>query len=108
VPGDIQLPDQDRNYFFPCRELFWGEVTAQLRTISVESLKATVKIYVYYYGPVPQNIVDDFDASVVSQIVADFPYPEEIDPMIEFEFARCDLPGKLLWRDDLVLFRKEE
>lgn len=78
-----------------------------MRAISVESSKGRVKIWVYHDGPVPKNIVDDFDASVVSQIVADFPYPERIDPLIEFEFARCDFLEKLVSRGELVFLRKE-
>jgi hypothetical protein len=84
-----------------------GEVTSNMRAISVEWSTDRIKIWVYYDGPVDEDIVDDFDASAVTQVVADFPYPDKGDPKIDFEFLRCDIPQKIGNRGEFVFYRNE-
>ena len=44
----------------------------------------------FHDGSWPSEVEDDFDASVVTQVIADFPYPERGDPEVHYEFVRLD------------------
>jgi hypothetical protein len=72
-----------------------GEITPEMRAVAVQWSPARVTIRVYTDGEAPAEIREGFDASVVTQVVADFPYPERGDPTVAVEFLRCDAPSRL-------------
>ena len=69
-----------------------GEITPEMRAVSVEWSPKEVLLRVFVDGLVADQIRDDFDASVVTQIMADFIHSERCEPPIEFEFIRVDDP----------------
>jgi hypothetical protein len=58
-------------------------------------------------GAIAGSVCEDFDASAVTQVVADFAWPERGDPQVSFEFVRCDFPQRPDWRGELVFGRSE-
>jgi hypothetical protein len=69
-----------------------GEVTPEMRAIEVVVTSGRVLLRVFTDGEAPARVRDDFDAGAATQIVADFPYPEDGDPEVAVEFVRCDFP----------------
>jgi hypothetical protein len=84
-----------------------GEVTPEMRAISLELSQKVLRVTVFIDGLVDEDLVDDFDSAVITQIIADFPEPDRDDPAVEFEFIRADVPAPLEPRGRWVYFRKE-
>lgn len=84
-----------------------GEVTPQMRFIGVEFSSERIHIIVWHDGVVAESISADFDAGVVTQVHADFAWPERGDPQTSFEFVRCDFPQRPDFRGTLVYGRSE-
>ncbi len=72
-----------------------GEILPTFRLISVEYSEAEIKIWVYHDKKIDSNEIEEFDRTVISSVVADFPYPEHSDPKVAFEFVRVDYPEKI-------------
>ena len=72
-----------------------GEVTPGMRAIAVDWDQERIQVRVFHDGPWDASLEENFDASVVSQVVADFPWPERGDPRVVYEFIRLDGPGPL-------------
>ena len=85
-----------------------GEIDPYMRAVSVEWDESRIRIHVYYDGLVTDEALGDFDAGAVTQVVADFPYPEREDPSVEFDMLRCDSPSPVPARGVLVFARKGE
>jgi hypothetical protein len=84
-----------------------GEVTPEMRAVAVQWSPERIAIRVYTHGEPPAAVREDFDASVVSQVVADFPCPDGGDPAVEYEFVRCDAPTRLPDWGHLVFARSD-
>ncbi len=84
-----------------------GEITPEMRAVAVQWSPNRIAIRVYTDGEAPAEVREDFDASVVTQVVADFSFPDQGDPSVEFEFARCDAPTRLPDWGQLVYARAE-
>src|SRR5438132_184142 len=84
-----------------------GEVTPQMRFIGVEFSSERIHIIVWHDGIVDESVNADFDAGAVTQVVADFSWPEHGDPQTSFEFIRCDFPQRPAFRGLLVFGRNE-
>lgn len=69
-----------------------GEVTPEMRAIEVQLSRTQIVIRVFTQGVPSEALRDDFDAGMVTQVVADFPYPDRQDPEVSVEFVRCDSP----------------
>lgn len=88
-----------------------GEITPGMRAVSVRWNERRIQIRIFHDGPWPAEVEADFDACAITQVVADFPYPDRGDPEIQCEFVRLDgrnaLPGL---RDDeaFVYARNDE
>lgn len=78
-----------------------------MRFISVEWSEAEIRIWIYVDGPITEEIREDFDAGAITQVVADFPYPDRGDPRIYFDFIRCDFPEAPFINGEIVYGRKE-
>jgi hypothetical protein len=70
-----------------------GEITPEMRAITVAWSPAEIRLRVFVDGPVSDAAMADFDASAVTQVVAEFSYPERGNPRVEFEFVRIDPPA---------------
>ena len=84
-----------------------GEITPQMRFIGVKFSAERIHIIVWHDGVVDESISADFDAGAVTQVVADFAWPERGDPLVSFEFVRCDCPQRPDFRGTLVYGRSE-
>ena len=84
-----------------------GDVKPYVRAISLDVTKSLLKLWVFHDGPVPLEDIENFDAVVVAQMVADFPDPDKSDPSCEFEFVRIDQPGKIDPRGEFIFYRWE-
>ncbi len=100
--------DLRRRVLLSVQRALVGEITPQMRYIDVEFSAERIHIIVWHDGAVGSSVVDDFDAGAVSQVVADFPYPEQHDPQVSFEFVRCDSPQRPEFRGTLVYGRSEQ
>ncbi|MBA3572225.1 MAG: hypothetical protein H0W34_09675 [Pyrinomonadaceae bacterium] len=85
-----------------------GGITPQMRYIGVEFSTECIHIIVWHDGAVASSVVQDFDAGAVTQVVADFPYPEQHDPQVSFEFVRCDSPQRPEFSGTLLYGRGEQ
>ena len=63
-----------------------GEITPGMRAISVRWNNQRICIRVYHDGPWATEDSEDFDAGAVTQVVADFLPPTDI----QYEFVRLD------------------
>ena len=72
-----------------------GEVTPEMRAGSVGWSAAEIRVRVYVDGPISDDVRDEFDACAITQIVADFAWPERGDPRVELEFIRVDEPAPI-------------
>lgn len=85
-----------------------GEITKEMRAISVEWSAERIQVWVYVDGPIDKEAQEEFDASVMTQIVSDFPDVGKGDPAANFVFVQCDAPQRLDYRGWWVYARKEE
>lgn len=67
-----------------------GEISPGMRAVSVCWDAQRILIRVFYDGPWPKEVEEDFDAGAVTQVVADFPYPDRDDPKVLYEFISLD------------------
>ena len=84
-----------------------GEVTPEVRAVAVAWSAERITIRVYTCGEAPAVLRDEFDASVVTQVVADFSHPEGGGPEVAVQFERCDPPAPLPDGGQLVYARAE-
>lgn len=84
-----------------------GEITPWMRCVGVEFSFERIHLIVWYDGAHDEDVRADFDAGVVTQIVAHFPCPDQGDPEVSFEFVRCDFPERPEFRGVLVYERRE-
>lgn len=91
-----------RNVLLSVQRALVGEITPEMRAIEVELAPGRILIRVFTDGEPAETLQDDFDAGMVTQVVADFPYPENGDPEVALEFVRCDSPKPVLVRGLLV------
>jgi hypothetical protein len=85
-----------------------GCITSEMRFISVEWSRHRIHLHVYVDGVMCEDTYADFDAEAMTQIVADFPYPDRDDPQVSCMFHRCDFPQKPDIEGDLVFGRRED
>jgi hypothetical protein len=85
-----------------------GEITEDMRAIAfaVDWPARLIEIRVYTQGEASDETKEDFDASAITQIVADFSFPEKGDPMVTFSFQRCDEPSLIPNWGSFVFARK--
>src|SRR4051794_28718007 len=81
-----------------------GEVSPQMRAIEVEWNIAKVILRVFTDGESTEQLRQDFDASVVTQFMANFTDLRPM-PQIDFEFVRRDTPQTIPVRGRLVFAR---
>ena len=72
-----------------------GEIVDCMRAFAVNWSPEHVEIRVYTNGETSEDVKDDFDAAVVTQVVADILQPEGSEPAISYSFERCDPPAPL-------------
>ena len=88
------------------QEALVGEVSPEMRAIEVERNLAKVTLRVFTDGSAPDQLREDFDASVVTQFMANFTDLQPM-PQIDFEFVRCDAPQTIPVRGRLVSARAD-
>ena len=85
-----------------------GEIDPCFKAISVEIAEDVVKFFVFTDGTHNDDIVEDFDAMVMTQMVSDFPDFDTRDPKMDFEFIAEEEPlsakGVLIYAKKGVLF----
>lgn len=84
-----------------------GAISCNMRAISLELLEQTIVLTVYHDGTMEEDEIEDFDADVVTSVVADFPGFDASDPEIKYRFIRLDAPAKIEYKGQLVFQRKE-
>jgi hypothetical protein len=72
-----------------------GEITPDMRAVSVQYEPQTILLHVYHDGPVAQTVIDDFEAGAITQLIADFPYPERGDPAVEVQWHEHGAPAPI-------------
>jgi hypothetical protein len=82
-----------------------GEITPEMRAIEVEWSPERIMLRVFTEGEAGERLREDFDASAVTQVIADFAIPAEGGPHVAFEFVRCDAPERIPVRGTLVFAR---
>lgn len=84
------------------------EITPEMRFVSVESSLSDIHIWVYIHGRIKERVKDEFDTGAVTQVAADFAYPDRPPVIVHFDFIRCDYPQKPEFRGLVVYGRKED
>ncbi len=79
-----------------------------MRAVTAEWSSAEIRLRVYIDGKVTDVIREGFDASVVTQVVADFPWFERGDPSVASEFVEAPSPAPLSLRGVPVFLRAGE
>ena len=54
----------------------------------------SIRLHVYVCGVMREDTYEDFDSEAMTQIVADFPYPDRDNPHVSRMFHRCNFPQK--------------
>ncbi len=72
-----------------------GEVTPAMRAVAVELTPGHLRVRVYTDGESTAEARLEFDLEVMSEVLADFPWPEFGSPEISLEFVRHDPPARL-------------
>ena len=85
-----------------------GEIIPAFRLISVEYSDAEIKIWVYHDGKINSDEIEEFNTTVVTEVEADFPCPEQSDPKVDFEFIQIDYPEKIKPKGWPVYGRREK
>lgn len=70
------------------RRALIGAVPPEIRAVTVECSAALVLVRVFADDDAPDSVHEEFDADVITQVVADFPYPDHGDPRIDLVFVR--------------------
>jgi len=65
-----------------------GEIDPRMLAIGVHISPSLVRISLYLRADAPESVAEDFDGGAISQVVADFAYPERGDPNIELVVVR--------------------
>ena len=84
-----------------------GCITPEMRYISVEWSRHRISLHIYVDGAMRDNAYEDFDAEAMTQIFADFSFPDQKPPQVGCTFHRCDAPQKPDSEGRLVYGRKE-
>jgi hypothetical protein len=84
-----------------------GEVDPSMRFIAVDIVAGGIHLIVWHYGLLSEEVVEDFDAAVVTQVLADGVADFALEHPVTFEFLRSDGPAKPVFRGTLVFGRKE-
>lgn len=101
-------PDTRQQILLSVQRALVGEVWPSIRAISVDISTTRVSIYAYWDGPIDADQLEEFDGGAITQVVADFPYPEHGDPSIRLRPMRCDAPQPIPVRGQLVYARARE
>jgi hypothetical protein len=104
---NINAPEFRSIVLLSVQRALLGEITPNMRAISVEWSEKKIHICVYVDGEIDEKARSEFDAGVVSEVIADFPYADVDEPVVDFEFIRRDAPSKLHCRGATVYARKE-
>jgi hypothetical protein len=99
------MPDLRTRVLLSVQRALLGEITPEMRAVEVEWSPERILLRVFTEGEASEEVREDFDASAVTQVVADFPEPDRDDPRVEFEFVRCDSPARIPVRGTLVFSR---
>ena len=84
-----------------------GEIDPSMRFIAIEIVEGAIHLIVWHHGLLSEEVVDDFDAAVVTQVLADGVADLTLENPVKFEFLRSDGPAKPVFRGTLVFGRKE-
>jgi hypothetical protein len=84
-----------------------GEITREMRAVSVEWSAEQVLLRVFTDGALPEQAKEDFDAGVVTQVIADLPFATGDNPRVDVEFIQCDPPASLPPVGEFVFGRAE-
>ncbi len=82
-----------------------GEISPDMRAISVHWSPTEICLRVYADRETTQETEEAFDAGAITQIIADFPYPDRGDPVVGFEFIRVDPASPIALQGQLVFAR---
>ena len=90
------------------RRALGGEITPEMRAITVEWCPETVRLHVYVDGPVSEDACDEFDDGTVAQVLEELADARSGLPRIDHEFIRIDAPVPLPARGEIVFARAGE
>ena len=82
-----------------------GEVTPQMRAISVERRPHSIDLWFYLDGPVGEQLQIDLNAGARDLILEE--YQDTEDFTVHFHFVRCDHPAELQCKGTCIYGRKE-
>lgn len=84
-----------------------GQIAPEMRAISVEWSASSINVLVYVDSLAPLEIEENFDSIVITEITADFPYPDRGDPSVELKFIRVDPSSRISPKGELVFARSD-
>ena len=90
------------------RRALGGEITPEMRAVTVEWCPETVRLHVYVDGPVSELACDDFDDGAVARVLGDLADLKSGLPRVDHEFIRIDAPVPLPARGEIVFARAGE
>ena len=61
---------------------FSYNVRRELRAVGLDVTLERIDVWVYFDGPVIEDVAEDIDTDEITIMVADFPYPDFDDPFI--------------------------
>ena len=97
-----------QNAAFSLVRALLGEITGNMRAISIENTSNLLKVWVYTYAEATSEEKEEFDASVMTQIVSDYPdhcIAKELS--VEFEFL-SPIQGERIEPNGRYLFLRNE
>ena len=85
-----------------------GEIDTCMKAIYVTCDKVEIKLSVFVDDTYTEEVLEDFDGIVISQIMADFPLAGYQDPaVVKVEFFKVPDPLPTLPNRGVIVFRKK-
>lgn len=82
-----------------------GEITPEIRAISVQGRARSVDLWFYIDGPVNEQLQTDLNAGARDLVLEE--YQDAADFEVRFHYVRCDHPAELQCTGTWIYGRKE-
>jgi hypothetical protein len=104
---DSHISDLRQRALLSIHRALVGEVDSNILAITAEISQKEIHLRVFVEGELPDDQIENFDAGVITEIIADFPFPDSGDPKVSFEFLTVRIKDRLNYLEGLVYLKKK-
>ena len=84
------------------RRAIKGNLPPTVQAVSVEYSQRAIEIHFYANATLPPDVIEELDADVVTQVIADYPNPDRGDPKVAFDVRLVDPTPNVIVAGELV------